>query len=160
MPASPGQYVSGHYNATYGGTSIGSTEQGFRIHLRQHEVGVKDDAFGEGDADMIQAGADYEIELIAIEYGLFKTAMGVQTGGVGNTNNNVGKLLSSLSNTLILTPVALTPAATYGQTCTATVATLIGDIDWNNSYNLRKINARFRCLPDSTASNKAVSFTT
>lgn len=153
-----GQYVSGHYDATYGGTTIGSTEQGFRIHLRQHEVGVNDDAFGEGNPDMIQAGADYEIELIAIEYSKFKTAMGIQTAGIGHTNDNVGKLLSSMASALVLTPVAGTPAASYGNTATAPLAILIGDIDWNNSYNLRKINARFRCLPQGS-SNQAISFT-
>jgi hypothetical protein len=112
-------YIAGHYTATWNSVDAGTTETGYEIIGHQHEIGVKDDAFGEGDADMIQAGMDYDIQFTSIDFALIQ----------------------------------------FGKTLTATKAILIGDYSWNNSHQLRKIPARFRCLPDASNSNKAFTLT-
>lgn len=149
------QYVAGHYTITLGGTDLGSTENGYNIVTHLHEVPINDDEFGEGAADGIQAGADYEIEFTGIEWPKVKAALGVATTAIGNTNDNVGKLMSGLAQTLIITPVAGTPAAATGNTLTATKAIVVSDYNWNAGYQLRKVPVRLHLYPDTSASNKA-----
>ena len=151
-------YIAGHYTATWNAIDLGTTETGYEIMVHQHEIGVKDDAFGEGDADMIQAGIDYEIQLTSIDWPLIQAALAGQNA-IGATNDHVGVLLSTLGKTLVLTPAAGTSAAASGKTLTATKAVLNGDYSWNKSHQLRKVPVRFRCLPDASNSNKAYTLT-
>ena len=151
-------YIAGHYTATWNAVDAGTTETGYEIIAHQHEIGVKDDAFGEGDADMIQAGIDYDIQFTSIDFALIQAILAGQNT-IGATNDKVGVLLSTLAKTLVLTPTAGTSAAVSGKTLTATKAILIGDYSWNKSHQLRKIPARFRCLPDASNSNKAFTLT-
>lgn len=153
-----GKYVAGHYTATWNGSDIGSTEDGYHIRARQHEQGVKDDAFGEADADAVDAGTDYEIEFTSIEWTLIKAALaarGASGATLGDVNAQVGILLSTLGKSLVLTPASGTSAAASGNTLTATKAVIVGDYSWNDSYQYRKIPATFHLYPDVSVSNKA-----
>lgn len=151
-------YIAGHYTATWNGTSIGSTEDGYHIRALQHEEPVKDDAFGEAQADAVDAGTDFEIEFTAIEWTLIKAALearGASGTSMGDVNAQVGVLLSTLGKSLVLTPASGTSAAASGNTLTATKAVLVGDYSWNDSYQYRKIPAKFHLFPDVSLSNKA-----
>lgn len=150
-------HISGAYSATLGGTSIGSTEEGFRLIGRQHWEPILSDDFGEAPVDGVQRGVTYTIQFMAQEYSLIKAAYARQLSALGESKTHVGKLLSGLAQTLVMTAVAGTPAAGAGliATLTATKAICVSDIELLLSSKLRKGPVTFHLFPDPEVSNKA-----
>lgn len=147
-------FISGSYTATYNGNSIGSTEDGFRIQVQQHHEDIRTDDYGDVPVDGVQRGVSYQISLVGMEYNLVKAAMAKQGNALGASKDNVGKLLSSLAASLVLTATSGTPAASAGniQTLTATKAILITDFEVLLASRVRKGPLTFRLLPDPAVS--------
>ncbi len=157
-------YIAGHFNVAFSASSygssagatwstFGSTRDGFRLKPILHEQEVHDDAFGDGVADTIQQGVDYQLEGIAIEYAKLSSsnAMWSQIGVEGLNNQNVGHRGSDLYGSLCLTPVAGTPAATQigaGNSYLFYLCAIINDPEVLLSAKLREVPVTFRCLPD------------
>lgn len=150
-------FVAGHYDATWNGTSIGTTERGFRLQMTNHHETVLTDDFGDALTDGIQRGVDHRITLEYVEYNLIKAAIAAQAGTFGSMTN-VGKLLSSLAFPLVLTAKAGTSAAQAGNiaTLTASKAIIVSDTEILLANNLRKGPLTFLMIPNSSG----VHFTT
>lgn len=141
-------FVAGAYNATWNGTPIGGTENGFnKREIFFHEP-VNSDAFGRMEVDGVQEGSDVLITLDSIEYNAIEAAIYAQTGTAGAGNANVGKLLSSLAKQLVLTPVGGTTVTGSGHTWTFPLAIIVDDVQTLLSRRLRKGPLTFRCFPN------------
>ncbi len=149
--------ISGPYTATFNGTSIGMTEDGFRIGVQLHHEDVRSDDFGDGPVDAIQRGVTYQVQCVSIEYDLIKAAIAKQVNALGESKTNVGKRLTDLAAPLVLTAVTGTPADSAGniRTLTATKAILVTDVEILLAARCRKGPVTFRLLPDPAVSNKA-----
>ncbi len=149
--------ISGPYTATLGGSSIGMTEEGFRLQVSLHQENVMADDFGDAPIDAVQRGVTYRVQLISIEYDLIKAAMQRQINALGESKTHVGKLLTGLAQSLVLTAVAGTPADAAGmlKTLTATKAILVSDIEVLLAAKCRKGPVTFQLFPDPAVSNKA-----
>lgn len=147
-------FVAGHYNATWNGASIGTTERGFRLQVTNHHETILTDDFGDALTDGIQRGVDYRITLEYVEYDLVKAAIRAQAGTFGSMLN-VGKVLSGLAAPLALTAVAGTAAASHLSALTAPKAIIVSDTEILLANNLRKGPLTFLLIP----SNVGVHFT-
>jgi hypothetical protein len=149
--------ISGPYTATLGGTGIGMTEEGFRLSVVTHQEFVNSDDHGDAPFEAIQRGVTYRIQLIAIEYDLIKAAMAQQINGIGESKTHVGKRLTGLAQTLILTAAAGTPADAAGmiKQLTATKAVIVTDFDILLAAKCRKGPVTFQLFPDPAVSYKA-----
>lgn len=143
-------FVSGSYTATYGGSSIGTTEDGYRVQVQQHHEDIRTDDYGDVPVDGVQRGVSYQVTLVGMEYNLVKAAMAKQASALGESKTNVGKLLSGLAASLVLTATSGTPADTAGniRSLTATKAILITDFELLLASRVRKGPLTFRLLPD------------
>lgn len=156
-------FIAGAFTATWDGTSIGATREGFRIRETFHDQKIMDDAFGEAPANALQQGVEVFVTLDYIEYDLIKPAIIAAMGTQGSMKAKVGFLMSGLAKVLVLTPTAGTPAAVTASPWTAEVsytfhkAIIEGDIDTLLSSKLRQGPVTFRCYPDpgTTPANKA-----
>ena len=144
-------FVAGHYDATWNGNSIGTTERGFRLQMVNHHETILTDDFGDALTDGVQRGVDYRITLEYVEYNLIKSVIAAQAGTLGSMTN-VGKLISSLAFQLVLTAKAGTSAATAGNiaTLTAPKAIIVSDTEILLANNLRKGPLTFQLSPNSS----------
>lgn len=166
----PRSYVAGHMVAWYstnsvsqsGGASylaIGSTREGWNIRPSFHTQPVHDDAYGEGKADSINQGADMSLDGVLIQAALpqVEAALWNMTGGAGQSNNQVGLKGSDTYGSLVLVPVAGTPAAAKigaGNAYIFYMAQVINDPSILLSSKLREIPVTFDLLPDPNNTNK------
>jgi hypothetical protein len=144
-------FVAGHYSATWNGTSIGTTERGFRLQMNNHHETVMIDDHGDAMRDAIQRGVDYRLTLEYVEYDLIKPVVASQAGTFG-TMSKVGYTLAALSKQLVLTATAGTSAALAGNiaTLTAPRAIILSDTEILLANNLRKGPLTFLLLPDAS----------
>lgn len=154
--------IAGAFTATWNGTNIGATREGFRIREIFHTQQVICDAYGEVPINGVQQGVEVSVSLDSIEYDLIKPAIIAAYGTQGAGKAKVGFVMSGLAKVLVLTPVAGTPAATSvsGWTAEATYtfhkAIIEGDVETILSSKLRQGPVTFRCYPDpgTTPANK------
>ncbi len=151
-------HIAGHYSATLGGTSIGKTEDGFRLRVINHHEPVHSDDFGDVPVDGIQRGVEYQLTLTSVEYDLIQAAIIRQGNALGESNTNVGKRLRDLAQQLVLTATAGTPAAGSIGTLTATKAIVVSDLEVLLAAKLRKGPVTFHLFPDP-ATGKAFTNT-
>jgi len=147
-------FIAGHYNATWNGANIGTTEGGFRLQMTNHHETVLIDDYGDALADGVQRGVDYRITLEYVEYDLIKNAMKGQAGTFG-AMSNVGKFLSTLAAPLVLTAQAGTSAAGQIASLTASKAIIVSDTEVLLANSLRKGPLTFLLIPTA-----GVHFTT
>jgi len=145
-------------NSSYSWATIGSTRDGWTVHQTFHEQDVHDDRFGDGRADTVQQGVDYEVSGIMLNLNA-AVASGVFNAqeSEGNTNNNVGLLGSTLYGALCLTPLAGTPAASLlggGMSYLFYIAAIANNVDRLLSSKLREIPVTFKTIPSQPNSNK------
>ena len=163
-------YIAGHFLCAWSSTSIsssagatwtsiGSTQNGWRLRPTIHTNPVNDDAFGDGRADVIQAGADFMLEGITVQAKLVQ-ASGViwnSVGGEGYSLNNVGLRGSDIYGSICLTPIAGTPAANLigaGNSYVIPLAGVVNDPEILLASKLREIPLSFDVLPDPNNANK------
>lgn len=155
-------FIAGHYAATWNGTSIGTTREGFHLKETLHDEHILTDDGGDAPVDGVQRGTECMITLDYVEYDSIKPALYAQTGTPGDVMTNVGKLLTTLAKSLVLTAKAGTSAATVVgaiATLTATKAIVVSDIDTLMASKLRQGPITLRLLPDSASANKAYTTT-
>lgn len=142
-------YIAGHFNSAFSYLSvsagptwfpIGSTENGFELVPTFHFEPVIDDAGGMAMADGIQQGQDLIIRGTSISADLITPVLYRQEPQ-GRFNTNVGLTLNHLAGSLVLTPVAGTPAAAMlgsGMSYVFYAAIIENDIPQLLSSKLRK----------------------
>ncbi len=145
----PYGFVAGHFTATYNGTSIGSTTDGF--HLTQTPIyqPIHDDEAGDGEVDGVQQGANYRVPLNYIEYSKVYHALYAQVPE-GKLYDNVGRLLTQLFGPLVLTPIPGTSAEVElgaGNSIICPKAGVINDIPILLASKLRQGPIEFRLFP-------------
>lgn len=144
-------FVAGHYNATWSGNNIGTTERGYRLQITNHHEPIHIDDHGDAVRDAIQRGVDCRITLDYVEYDLIKAAIAGQFGTFGQMTR-VGYRLSDLAKPLVLTAVAGTSAAAAGNipTLTAPRAIIMSDTEILLANSIRKGPLTFLLLPDAS----------
>jgi len=154
-------YIAGHHTAYFSLTTfsagptyfnIGSTENGFNHRETDHYEDVVDDAGGSAIADGINQGRDLIVTGTSIEADNINNVL-YQGTPLGRFNINVGQTANSLAGTLVLTPVAGTPAAAalgVGMSRVYYAALIINDVEQMLSSKLRKIPVTWRCYPSTS----------
>lgn len=110
--ASSSSFVAGHYTATYGGESIGTTEEGFYLRPQQFREDIRIDDFGDSIVDGIYRGFQYTLTTRLSEWvvpnstgvALLQNFVDATDGGIVYPNA-VGQPVSAFAKRLILTPV-------------------------------------------------------
>lgn len=141
--------IAGHYSATYGGSDIGSSREGFNHDDQLLDQPVVDDEFGSAPCDGIQDGCITMANLDYIHYDKILSALYTQLGTAGDVAANVGKPLTSLAKELVLTAKAGTNAAAIsGRTRTYTKAIVGTNLRVLMGSKLRQGPCTFKCFPD------------
>lgn len=143
-------HIAGHYDATWDGDDIGSTRDGFRLRETMHAEMILDDEYGDAPVDGVNRGCEVLITLDYIDYDLVKDAIYAHVGTEGDVLSNVGKLLTGLAKTLVLTAKTGTPAASGIATLTADKAIIVSDVETLLASRLRQGPITFRCFPNSS----------
>jgi len=146
-------FYAGPYSATYKGTSIGTTKEGFSINVTYHQRDIQVDEYGDSIVDMLQAGMDVTVTLDFVEYGRIVAPFTEQQSDAaeGDILTEVGKLLSTKAESLILTP---TVRSNNNDTYTFAVAIVVDDISILLSSGLREGPITFRILPETTSTGQ------
>ena len=142
-------FVAGRYTGTWNAVDMGLQENGFMLSGQSsEELIAKSDAYGDTVLDTIYRGANWFMEFTALGYkaGTIAPLWPFATFG---SLGLVGRLGSSLAQSLVLTSTAGTPAATSPTTLTATLAKLAEGFDARLMFDssLRKVPMRMRMLP-------------
>lgn len=154
-------FVAGHYTATWSGSDIGTTRDGFRLREIHHAEMIVVDEGGDVPVDGVIRGTEALVQLDWVEYTKIKAALYAQAAQ-GNILASVGLLMSGKAATLVLSAASGTPAfLVVGaiKTLTATKAIIESDIEQILAARLNQGPATFRLLPDSGASNVAYTVT-
>lgn len=158
--ANPSTYsfVAGHYTATWGTSTIGTTRDGFKIMDTAHVEQINIDEYGDAPVDGIQRGIETRVELDYAEYPLIKAALYAQSnasgGGntsQGSTNGGVGILLSTQALPLVLTPAGGTGTGTLPWTFSKAI--IVGDIPILMATKLRQGPVQFHAYPVPATGN-------
>lgn len=156
-PDAVGAFIAGKYDVTYGGTTVGQTD-GVRIGWRMHGQPVTGDNFGDSVQDFIYRGADVWISMVLMEYNqaqareaFWPYAVDGGEPDLGLTGT-IGRLNSGLTQALVLTALAGTPAAASPATITVDKAILAPghQIQLLLDPNLRTVPIRFNCVPQGS----------
>ena len=115
-------FVAGHYTATWNGSNIGTTRDGFGITDTFHVERINIDEYGDAPIDGVQRGVSTSVELDFAEYPLILGALyGQNNGSQGQANNTVGQLIGTLAKPLILTPAGGTGTGSSAWTFTRAI---------------------------------------
>ncbi len=145
-------FIAGQYTGTLGGAEIGMTREGYHIRVQMHEAQMQTDEGGQSNIDGTDQGGDVTVTLDWCEYDKVYAALTTQSPALtGMPLANVGKLSSTLSQALVLTPIAGLSAT--AKTFTATKARVVTDIDFMINSKIRTGPLTLRLLPDFSLSS-------
>lgn len=154
MPAGGEQLAAGEYTCTYGGISLGIFEGDAGVptleHMTKSEPVGNTSAYGKMVIDEIYQGADWFLSMTCIEWDDGpKTALWPYDAVLGHAGV-IGRLLFDLSDAIVMTAIAGTPAASLGPaTVTASNAIILPGYVPRILFGptLRKVPLRFRLFP-------------
>jgi hypothetical protein len=111
MPADTSAFVAGHYNVTYDGFDIGTTEVGFDKRITYYKEDIRIDDFGDAIVDGIFRGYNVRITAELSQWAaagreLLQFVFDKEDAGVIGKIQFVGRTLQSFAKPLIMTPVA------------------------------------------------------
>lgn len=107
MTASSSVFVAGHFQGTWDGADLGTTEVGYNITPVYANEPIRVDELGDTQVDGIYRGYNLRLDFEMIQWGAsarqalqfpFDTSLGVVEG--------VGKPLMEFAKTIVLTPVS------------------------------------------------------
>lgn len=148
-------FAHGPYTVELNSVALGLTEGPIRVSQMWHGAPIKCDQYGNSTIDAIQLGADVYIAITLKEWDTAaKGAIYQISGGTAGTVGLIGRALGDIAQSLVLTAVSSTPAATHGPaTLTASLAVLapgqntellLGNIE-------RNVPLIFQCLPTASS---------
>jgi len=157
-------FIAGPYTMTYNSLSLGIIEDAIRLEITPSEDGIQGDNLGDTIQDGVYRGGNCYIDIVMQEYNAAGAlaAFAPWHATFGNIGQ-VGILKSSLAQTLVLTAVAGTGAATNIATLTSTKAVLAPNfpVSMLLGSRLRNVPLRLQLLPYNAGSPAApVFFTT
>lgn len=117
-------FAHGPYSATLNAVALGLTEGPMRLSEELYAEVIRADKYGQATLDAIALGKDSFISIILKEWTTGAQNAIFQLAGVGATGL-IGRNLSDIAQSLVLTALASTPAAVNGPvTVTASKAVL------------------------------------
>lgn len=117
-------FAHGPYSATLNAVALGLTEGPIRISETLHGEPIRCDKYGQAIIDAIALGKDAYVSIILKEWTTGAQSAIFQLANIGTTGL-IGRNLSDIAQSLVLTALASTPAATNGPvTITASKAVL------------------------------------
>jgi hypothetical protein len=120
--AALGTFVAGRYTTTFNATDVGITEEGYKLRHELKEIPInKTDAYGDMLIDSIFRGIDWTLTWLGIEYKAGSTAPQFGWAAIGVVGV-IGRLGTSIVQTVVMTATTGTPAAAAPATLTATAA--------------------------------------
>jgi hypothetical protein len=146
-------FIAGPYTATYKGSALGQTADGYRVSHQFFKRLILGDSYAQTPQDEVYQGAEVFVQMRLIEY----DAAGVQSvmwpyGAYMNVGQ-VGRVSrqQSLAGALVLTAVAGTPAATVPSSVTLTNAILAEGfpVELLFAPDLREVPLRLRVFPST-----------
>lgn len=118
--------IAGAYTAAWNSNSVGKTDAGIRLMVRNHQMPIRSDYYGDSLLDLIYRGQDVSAMITSQEYVTAMTAGAWPWSGTVGAMGTVGTLAcgSSTALALVLTAVAGTSAASTPASLTASKAIL------------------------------------
>ncbi|MCI0333547.1 MAG: hypothetical protein L0228_10030 [Planctomycetes bacterium] len=145
-------FIAGGYTATLNALALGQTADGFRVSHSEFKRIITGDSFGETPQDGVRRGAEMFVALRGLEY----NAAGMQNAfwpghATLYTLGVIGRLDvgSSIVDSLVLTAIAGTTAATVPATATFTQCILAEGfpVELLFAADLREVPLRLRVYP-------------
>ena len=143
-------FIAGPYTYTLAASSLGISEDGFRLRIANRGDAIRGDNLGASIQDFVYRGADLTLETTLQEY----DAAGAQSAfwpydAVLGEHGQAGILASSVAGALVLTAVAGTTAAAAPASLTGTLSVLPPDfnVDLLFAARLRNVPLQFQLLP-------------
>ena len=146
-------FICGRFTATLNAQALGQTADGFRITHQLFKRPITGDALARTVQDRIIQGAELFVGCRLIEYNaagvlnaFWPLAATIYDMGV------IGRLDSGIADSLVLTALAGTPAATVPATATFLLTTLAEDfpVELLFAPDLREVPLRLAVLPNSS----------
>ncbi len=163
-----GTFVAGRYSATWNANSLGLARQGYDLDFQfKQEIIEETDAYGLTIIDMIMRGADTFVSATLREWIAGSKALLWAVGG-----GTMGKIFTSavpcaasaydLSQSLVFTATAGTPAATSPATLTASKAFMAPSFNPKILFDsrIRDLPVRMICFPYASSSDMIAFSTT
>jgi hypothetical protein len=157
-----GVFVAGAYTGTYGGVAMGITDEGYTLQWETKVQAIeKSDVYGEMMIDGVYRGSNWFFQTEFIEYKSGPVSAAFPWGAFG-VQGVIGRLMSDVAASMILTDTDSTPAATFPATLTATKTILAPGSSPSAQFNsrLRTMPVRLVMLPVDTGSGVMKNFTT
>lgn len=158
--ASLGAFVAGRYSATWNAGALGSTREGYTTGFTpDQEVINQSDQWGGSTVDWILRGGNMTIDFIVKEYlaGVLATLWpwNATRGILSNSTSPLGRLASSIAQSMVLTATANTPAAAAPATHTGAAALLAPNFEVRTLFDsrLREIPLKLQYLPYVSGGN-------
>lgn len=163
-----GTFVAGRYAATWNAVSIGLARQGLEMEVQlKQEVIDETDAYGMTIIDFVMRGADVYFsanlrEWIAGSKSLIWAIGGGSLGKIFTAAVPCGVFAYDLSQALVLTATANTPAATSPATLTASKAFPAPSFNTKILFDsrIRDLPVRMICFPYASGSDTIALSTT
>lgn len=151
-------FIAGPYTATWNGSALGHTENGFALRVSSAAELITADAYGDSVLDGVYRGGNYFVQVVGLEYSSALTAAFWPYGAFG-VHGQAGRLMTAIAAPLVLTATAGTPAANSPATLTASKAILAEgqNLETLLACRLRKLPVLWRLLP-YTSSGSTIWF--
>lgn len=146
-------FICGKYSATLGASALGQTADGYRVSHSLFKRIITGDNFADTPQDAILRGAEMFVAARLIEYNaagalnaFWPLAATIYDMGV------IGRLDSAVADSLVLTALAGTPAATVPATATFLLTTLAEGfpVELLFAPDLREVPLRLRVYPSAS----------
>jgi hypothetical protein len=95
--------IMGWYKATWAGSDLGTTENGWSVEFTTMNEAIHCDDLGDALADAVQRGQAVRVVGRGLEWSLLKPALGL-VNTPGDVTADLGQLVSTLADVLVLTP--------------------------------------------------------
>jgi hypothetical protein len=147
-------FIAGRYTATFNLLSLGQMAEGFRLSHQFFKRLITGDAGGDAPQDGVYRGAEMMLSATALEYNAAGIATAMWPYGSFLTMGTPGRLDvgSDIIESIVLTAIAGTPAATVPATLTLPQCVLAEGfpVDLLFAPDLREVPLRFRVYPNAT----------
>ena len=95
--------IMGWYKATWSGSDLGTTENGWSVEFTTMNEAIHSDDLGDSLVDAVQRGQAVRVVGRGLEWSLMKPALGL-VHTPGDVTRDIGQLVSTLAYPLVLTP--------------------------------------------------------
>jgi len=132
--AALGTFVAGRYSTTWNSVDVGITEEGYKLNMKTLANPInKSDAYGDMLIDKIYRGINWSIIWLGLEYkaGSYGPAYPWASAGVVGV---IGRLATAVSQSMVMTSTASTPAAAAPASLTAAASVISEDNNFELAF--------------------------